>query len=89
MNSPSGRTSGILVREVDGEILLLDTESDQIHQLNSMASLIWRNLKEGASASEIARRLAEQFDVDETIALADVEDILGKLRALKVIEVTS
>jgi hypothetical protein len=89
VNSPSGRTSGILVREVDGEILLLDTESDQIHQLNSMASLIWRNLKEGASASEIARRLAEQFDVDENIAFADVEDILGKLRALKVIEVTS
>ena len=89
MNSPSGRTSGILVREVDGEILLLDTESDQIHQLNSMASLIWRNLKEGASASEIARRLAEQFDVDENIALADVEDILGKLGALKVLEVTS
>lgn len=87
--SPSGPTSGILVREVDGEILMLDTESNQIHQLNSTASLIWRNFKEGASASEIARRFAEQFDVDENIALADVEDILGKLRALKVIEVTS
>jgi hypothetical protein len=85
VNSPSIRTSGILVREVGGEVLLLDTESDQIHQLNSTASFVWRNLKEGASASEIARRVAEQFDVDEHIALADVEDILGKLGALGVI----
>jgi PqqD family protein of HPr-rel-A system len=79
----------MLIREVGGEVLVLDSESDQIHQLNSTASLIWRNLKDGASASETARRLAEQFDVDENTALADVEDILGKLRALGVIEVTS
>jgi hypothetical protein len=79
----------MLIREVNGEVLVLDSESDQIHQLNSTASFIWRNLKDGASASETARRLAEQFDVDENMALADVEDILGKLRALGVIEVTS
>jgi hypothetical protein len=79
----------MLIREVGGEVLVLDSESDQIHQLNSTASFIWQNLKDGASASETARRLAEQFDVDENMALADVEDILGKLRALGVIEVTS
>jgi PqqD family protein of HPr-rel-A system len=79
----------MLIREVGGEVLVLDSESDQIHQLNSTASFIWQHLKDGASASETARRLSEQFDVDENMALADVEDILGKLRALGVIEVTS
>jgi hypothetical protein len=38
-------------REVDGEIILLDTESNLVHQLNKTASLIWRKCQEGASSA--------------------------------------
>jgi hypothetical protein len=74
-----------MVREVDREILLLDTESDQIHQLNQTASFIWRRCDEAASAEEIAALLATEFEVEEDTALKDVVEVLGKLRALNLI----
>jgi hypothetical protein len=73
-------------REIDGGILLLDTESNQIHQLNKTASFIWRKCQEGASADEIAKLVADDFDVEETDARADVVRTLDSLRGLRIIE---
>jgi hypothetical protein len=72
-------------REVDGEILLLDTETNLIHQLNRTASFIWRKCQEGASAGEIAESLAENFDVEEDKARADVERAIEQFAAMGII----
>jgi len=72
------RETGLLVREVDGEVLVLDTEADRIHQLNASASFIWRQLANGASAEEIAEHLANEFDVVEHQVQRDVAEILGQ-----------
>jgi hypothetical protein len=72
------RETGLLVREVDGEVLVLDTEADRIHQLNASASFIWRQLANGASAEEISEHLANEFDVVEHQAQRDVAEILGQ-----------
>ena len=79
------RKAGLLVREVDGEVLVLDTESDRIHQLNVSASFIWRQLATGASAEDIAESLAIQFDVDEDVAHGDVSAILRELMRLGIL----
>lgn len=71
-----------MVREIDGEILLLDTGQDQVHQLNASASLIWRLHHQGASADEIAAGLAEAFDVDPATARADALQTLARLGGL-------
>jgi hypothetical protein len=75
---------GFLEREVDGEILLLDTESNLIHQLNRTASLIWRKCQEGASPWEIADVLAKEFEVEEDRARADVERTVAQLEQIGV-----
>jgi PqqD family protein of HPr-rel-A system len=76
---------GLLLREVGGELLVLDTEADQIHQLNSTASEIWRLHQAGSSASQIAEALANRFEVDKDKAEEDVIQALQDLRALGVI----
>jgi hypothetical protein len=73
------------VRETGAELLLLDTESDQIHQLNRTASFIWGRLAEPASAEEIAASVASEFDVAERVALQEVVQTLTKLQALRLI----
>ncbi len=73
MNSLRRRVNGVMEREVDGEIFLLDTESNLIHQLNRTASFIWRKCQERASVGEIAEVLAKEFDVEEDETLEDVE----------------
>ena len=76
------RAEGLLVREVGGEVLVLDTEADRIHQLNASASVVWRLRESGADAAEIAEALASEFDVDILRAEADVEVVLEQFRAL-------
>jgi hypothetical protein len=78
------RETGLLVRDVDGEVLVHDTDADRIHQLNVSASFIWRRLADGASANEIAEHLAKEFDVVEDQAQRDVSEILRQFLALEI-----
>jgi len=71
-----------MVREVDGELIVLDVETDKVHQLNASASFIWRLCEEGQPPEAMAQRLAERFDVAEDVAFQDTRDIIGQLRAL-------
>jgi hypothetical protein len=74
-----------MAREVDDGVLLLDTESDQIHQLNHTASFIWSRCDEVASAEEIAALLAREFGVDVDVATRDVLEMLSRLQALNLV----
>ena len=79
------REKAVMVREVDREVLLLDTESNLIHKLNQTASIIWRLLDQSGSPDEIARMLAKEFEVEEHVAVRDVSSTLDKLLQLKLV----
>lgn len=90
MESPvTQRNDAIAVREVDGELLVLDRASDQVHQLNRTASMIWRMAHEGAAPQATAAALAAEFDIDEASALADVERTLASLQDLSLLGTTA
>lgn len=76
---------GMIVRELDSEVLILDTVSNHIHQLNETASIVWRMRREGSAEQAIAAVLAQDFDIDETQALADVRDVLRRLESLNLL----
>lgn len=78
------RNASVMVREIDGETLLLDLQRNLIHQLNRTASVIW-HLCEANSPPVIASALAAEFEIDEAAALADVEKTLRSLEALRLI----
>jgi hypothetical protein len=75
------RKDTLLVREVGGEVLILDKEADRIHQLNATASVVWRMHESGAEVAEIASQLAIEFDVDNHRAEFDVQAALEQFRA--------
>lgn len=79
------RRTDLTVREVEGELLVLDLGSGEIHQLNRTASYIWHRCDGETSRAEIAGMLAKDFEVDHHIAEADVAAILDQLRELKVL----
>jgi hypothetical protein len=85
MTSICRRVDGILVREVVGDILLLDTETGLIHQLNETASFIWRNCAEAVSVQAIAELLANTFDVEQDTALRDVTEAVRRMRELRLV----
>jgi hypothetical protein len=79
------RREAVMVREIEREMLLLDTESNLIHKLNQTASFIWRSLGEVRSSEELARRLANEYEVEEHLALRDVVETLRRLMQLNLV----
>ena len=77
---------GLNERTSDGETMILDRTNGQIHHLNSTASQIWQQC-EGSSAKTIAGTLAQTFQIDRTKAEKDVASLLGKMRAMGLLEV--
>ncbi len=74
------RVESLTIREVDGELLVLDTSANRIHQLNRMAAHIWQRCDTATSPEEIAEAIAAEFDVDRDVALADVRRMLDDFR---------
>ena len=85
MTSLRKRRETVLIREVDPEILILDTEADLIHQLNQTAAFIWHQCERATSANEIAALLATEFQIDQDVALKDVVETLERLRELNLV----
>lgn len=77
-----GRRDDILVREVDGEVVILDREAGQVHQLNPTGRYIWELLDDGYECDSIVDVMVQEFEVARETAEADVEGFLQQLRAL-------
>jgi len=85
METAKRHKTGLLIREVDGELIVLDTEQDRVHQFNESASLIWRLYESGCDASEIADTLASVYELDKDRAAQDVRRALGEFRDLELV----
>jgi coenzyme PQQ synthesis protein D (PqqD) len=84
---PVKRRDDLILRRVQQELLLLDTQFKKIHQLNETASFIWDNWEQVPDVVEIAKLLAQKFEVDEDVALSDVSAMVGRLRELNLLVV--
>jgi PqqD family protein of HPr-rel-A system len=78
-------SSSVVSAGLGDEIVLLDTESGEYFGLNETAALIWRQLGEGRTPSEIATELERTYEVDPADARADVETYIDLLRERRLI----
>jgi hypothetical protein len=85
VNKPRRRTESLIVREMNGEFLLLDTAANQVHRLNRTASVIWRCCDGTSSPQQIAAVMMQTFDVEGSLVLLDVIRTLAQLRALNLL----
>src|SRR6185436_13162560 len=79
------RSAGITEHEVAGEVLLLDVDSGQIHQLNVTATYIWRKCDEVESREALAAAFAAKFSIEYKQALHDVSGTLATLQQLNLV----
>lgn len=69
----------LTVQAVDDEILILDLESSQIHQLNSSASFIWGLCDGEVSLDRLAEIYSEHYEVEPDTARTDVKHVTAQL----------
>ena len=48
-------------------------------KLNDTAAAVWKGIEKGLSASEICDAICEEYDVERSVALADVEKVVFEL----------
>lgn len=76
---------GFIVRKIGGQSMAVPTGkmTSEIHgmiALTESGELLWNALGNGAEAETLADMLTENYDVDRSTALADVEKFLDGLK---------
>lgn len=73
------RSPNVPWRTIDGKGILVDLESGYYFSLNKTGQFIWGQIDGERNLGEIARRLVEQFEVDEETALRDCIELATRL----------
>lgn len=68
-----------------GEGVLVDLNAKRYYTLNETAIFVWRRLEKGLPAAEIARELANDYDVTPERAAASVAKLLDELATRKLL----
>ena len=68
-NKPQTRQEGLIVRELDGEILIYDSRNNKAHCLNETAALVWKQCDGRKAVAEIRRSVSRELgsEIDERI----------------------
>jgi hypothetical protein len=66
------RTERAVYGDVPDETVLLDVDAGIALRLNSTGAWIWEQLEQPQAVAQLARGLAERFEIDEGRALDDV-----------------
>lgn len=78
--------TGLTEREIDGEIVVLNPETGDVHQFNKVASCIWRALDQYPEVGQLVRNVLDKFDVDERTAKQDVQRFLEEMVSRRLVE---
>ncbi len=71
----------VMVREVAGELVLMDLGSEQFFRLNDTGAIVWQGIVDGHTERDIAGGIAERFSISMDQAEGDVRELLESLAA--------
>lgn len=80
------KRSNLSSRVIGGELVVLDRDGEKVHQLNATASFVWGRCDGQLSELEIARQLADEYDVLPGQAASDVATLMERFRELGLVE---
>lgn len=80
------RTDDLAWRQVGDEVMVLDTNKSEYLSVNKTGSVLWELLLTGCTRADLARALAEHFQIDDTGATTDAENFVSSLEDLGLLE---
>jgi hypothetical protein len=73
-------------REIDGEVIVLESERSVYIAANPAAALLWRLLAAGATRERLCAALIEAYGIDAGLASRDVDAFLEQAHELRVLD---
>lgn len=80
---------GVLVRELQGETVLLHLDSECYFGLDEVGTRMWRALSTTATTAEACESLLAEFDVEPDRLRADVDELIGQLAEAGLVRVAA
>lgn len=77
----------VFAQEVDGEMVLLDMNSENYFGLDDVGTDIWKAIEEKKVLKDVLKRLLEQYDVEEEVLQNDLITFVEKLQERGLVEV--
>ncbi len=69
----------VFAQEVDGEMVLLDMNSENYFGLDEVGTSIWQAMQESGSLDEVYQAMLEQYEVEPEVLEKDLLDFAQKL----------
>lgn len=73
------RRDGVLWRQLDDQILILDVSASRYLRLNGSGATLWRALAAPRTQEELVDELLRRYDVSRADASGDVDEFLARL----------
>ena len=71
--------SNVLFQELEGEMVLLNLETERYYGLDDVGTRFWQLLTEHGDIEHVLTQMIAEFDVDEATIRADVEKLVSEL----------
>ncbi len=72
-------SKGVYTQELDGEIILLDSNGEHYFNLNEIGTKIWQLLETGKSPQQILELIKNEYSVEEINLRKDLTTFLKEL----------
>ena len=77
----------VFTQEVDGEMVLLDMDSENYFGLDEVGTVIWQAMQENENLKDVLVVLLEQYDVKEDILEKDLLAFTASLKKSGLVKV--
>ena len=77
----------VFAQEVDGEMVLLDMESENYFGLDEVGTAIWQAMQEHGNLQDVFNAMLEQYEVEAEVLERDLSEFVGKLLESGLVEV--
>ena len=77
----------VFAQEVDGEMVLLDMESENYFGLDEVGTSIWQAMKDDADLDTVFAALLAQYEVHEDVLKSDLLNFVDRLQASGLVKV--
>jgi len=77
----------VFLQEVDGEVILLDSQTEEYFSLDEVGAIFYQMLKEEPNFEKSAKELAEHFKMNEEIIKIDLLKFVNSLLDKKLLNV--
>lgn len=75
----------VVSREVGGELVLLDLDTQHYFRLNEVGARTWQLLMGERTVAQAVAILAAEFEVESEVARRDAERLIGELLAARLL----